>query len=395
MNYQKEAKEKLYSIEADIFKMIPDINSMSLMQGIGGLPVLYIQLYKNTRSRHYLNKIDLIIDLLIDLLQSNKASMSFCEGIAGVSFMLNYLQKHTRHNQSSFLEINNILDRLMLSYSRKHNSAYNLDFMHGSAGILVSWLNKKGSTGTIYQETQYLMTRYVQAIENYLQGLNDEANSKKIVNCGMAHGIISQIMVLSLYTSRFKDLRYTATLQKLINLVASVQDDPDDFSLSLFPAIRNLNDAMPKSGYRVPLGWCYGDTVVSIGLAKAGEVLNSSLIVKKAHDLAYRTTFRLTNKQAAVYDASFCHGSSSIAHTYNKWKWKSGDASFTSAYESWINRTIELSQFPDGIGGYKKFEGEKYTREAGILDGAAGVALVLSDYVYQKKPDWDSAFLLS
>jgi hypothetical protein len=394
MNLKNEVKEKLFSLEADIFKAAPN-SSMSLMQGIGGLPVLYLQLYKNTRQRVYLKKIDVIIDHLIDLIDSSEPSVTFCEGIAGVGFMLNYMQKATGHNIQLIKELSDLLDRLMMSFYKQHNSHYDMDFLHGSAGILVSWLNKKGASAQVREEIRILMPKYVKAVNAYLDGLNDPAAEKKIVNCGMAHGLISQIMILSLYTTKFKDAAYIPLIQRLVKLLVSVQADSDNHMDSNFPSIVNLSDLKPDNKYRVPLGWCYGDTVVSIGLAKAGEVLNDRQMINQAYQVAARSMLRETNQQAIVVDASFCHGSSSIAHTYNKWRWQSNTTTFDAAYQKWIERTLELCQYTDGIGGYKKFEGDKFTPEAGLLDGAAGVALVLSDYLYEQKSNWDAVFLLS
>lgn len=395
MKLKKEAQDKLFHIEADLYKELPGLNSLSLMQGIGGLPILYLQLYKNTRSRAYLKKTDAVLDKLIDILEREKASVTFCEGISGISYMLNYMQSQTAHNQDAVKELSHFLDRVMLNFYEQHHTAYDLDFLHGSAGMLVAWLNKKQSAKQARTEAKMLMKSYVGAVEVYLNGLTDAANEKKIVNCGMAHGLVSQLMVLSVYAERFKDHTYTPYLQRIVELISSVQYDSPDVSLSSFPAILNLSKAAPAAPYRVPLGWCYGDTVVSVGLAKAGEVLHNPQVVQQARAVAVRSIQRATDEQAIIYDASFCHGSSSIAHTYNKWKWHSSATCFDNAYEHWIKRTVDLCSFSDGIGGYKKFEGDKYSAEAGILDGAAGAALVLSDYVYNRQPNWDGVFLLS
>jgi lantibiotic modifying enzyme len=395
MNCREQIKEKLFSLEADIFEDVPHNNSMSLMQGIGGLPILYLQLYKATKSRNFLKKIDVIVDQLIDIVSDAEPSVTFCEGIAGIGFMLNYMQKETTHNKQTIKELSGILDNLMLTFYKQHNSFYDLDFLHGSAGILVAWLSKRESSVQTNDDIKMLMSKYITAVNVYLDGLADPENKKKIVNCGMAHGLISQIMILSLYTAKLKDNKYIPTLQRIVDLLVSVQADNDNPLASSFPSIIGLNDAKPDNKYLVPMGWCYGDTVVSVGLAKAGEILNDQAITNQAYQVAARTMARKTDEQAIIYDASFCHGSSSIAHTYNKWRWQSNSTVFDDAYTKWIMRTLELCQFTDGIGGYKKFEGNKFTASAGLLDGAAGVALVLADYVYNQKPTWDSVFLLS
>jgi hypothetical protein len=395
MNQKKAIKDKLFAMEADIFNAIPQHQSMSLLQGIGGLPILYLQLYKNTRSRSYLKKMDVIFDQLIDSLQRSEPSVTFCEGIAGVSLMLNYMHKETSYNKSTVSELIGILDTIMFRFYRQHNAFYDLDFLHGSAGILVAWLSKKSSSAKVFTEVKQLMPKFIEALEIYLNNLDAEPNPKKIVNCGMAHGLISQIMILSMYSSKFGDKQYLPLIEKMVSLMIAVQYKGNNVLKSVFPSIVNLNDDSADYKYIVPLGWCYGDTTASLGLAKAGEVLQDKNIVNYARQIALRSISRETDTQAIIYDASFCHGSASIAHSYNKWRWQTNDPAFSTAYEKWIGRTLELCQFEDGIGGFKKFEGDKYTPETGLLDGAAGVAMVLSDYVYDQKSTWDSAFLLS
>ncbi len=395
MNQKKAIKDKLFAMEADIFNAIPQHQSMSLLQGIGGLPILYLQLYKNTKSRSYLKKMDVIFDQLIDALRSSEPSVTFCEGIAGVSLMLNYMHKETSYNKRTVTELSGILDTIMFRFYQQHNSFYDLDFLHGSAGILVAWLSKKSSSAKVFEEVKQLMPKFVKALEIYLNNLNAEANPKKIVNCGMAHGLISQIMILSMYTSKFGDRQYLPLIERMVSLMIAVQYKGENVLNSVFPSIVNLNDDSVNYKYIVPLGWCYGDTTASIGLAKAGEVLEDQNIIDFAYQIALRSISRQTDTQAIIYDASFCHGSASIAHSYNKWRWRTNDPAFDTAYERWICRTLELCQFEDGIGGFKKFEGDKYSPETGLLDGAAGVAMVLSDYVYDQKSTWDSAFLLS
>ncbi|WP_316839787.1 lanthionine synthetase C family protein [Pedobacter gandavensis] len=392
MNYKKEVKEKLFSLEEGISEAVSGNHSMSLMQGLAGLPILYAELYKHTKSRSYLKKLDVVIDKLIDIIENTSASVSFCEGITGVAFMLNYLQTEMKYKQSMVKELNRILDRLMIHFYQ-HAENYNMDFMHGNAGILAYWLNKK--TKIFKKDTQLLMPKYVKELKTYLDGLKDPENDKKIVNCGMAHGLISNMMILAKYSERFNDHQYYYLLQEIVDLVLLTRSRTTGAINADFPAIIELGNINPDNQYRVPLGWCYGDTVVSIGLAKAGQALGNTRIRNLGHEVAVRTMERKTNAHAMILDASFCHGSSSIAHVYNRWRWETNDNSFDEAYTDWILKTVELCQYTDGIGGYKKFEGDHFTPEMGLLDGATGAALVLSDYVYGQKSSWDAAFLLS
>ena len=55
-----------------------------------------------------------------------------------------------------------------------------------------------------------------------------------------------------------------------------------------------------------------------------------------------------------------------------------------------------MARFEDGLAGYKAWQGENgWMNQHGILEGIAGIGLVLLSHLSNEEPSWDRSFLLS
>lgn len=63
----------------------------------------------------------------------------------------------------------------------------------------------------------------------------------------------------------------------------------------------------------------------------------------------------------------------------------------------WIEQTLDMAKFTDGLAGYKTWQGGVlgYETRYGLLEGIAGIGLVLLSYYYEIEPTWDECLLLS
>lgn len=63
----------------------------------------------------------------------------------------------------------------------------------------------------------------------------------------------------------------------------------------------------------------------------------------------------------------------------------------------WIGRTLSMAKFEDGLAGYKTWQGAErgFRNEYGLLEGIAGIRLVLLAYLSNEEPTWDECLLLS
>lgn len=56
-----------------------------------------------------------------------------------------------------------------------------------------------------------------------------------------------------------------------------------------------------------------------------------------------------------------------------------------------------MAKFEDGLAGYKTWQGAErgFRNEYGLLEGIAGIRLVLLAYLSDEEPTWDECLLLS
>jgi len=390
MNTTILAAEKLAHLEKDLFDNYLATGSASLMTGKGGLPLLYHNLYQATGNGEYQEKAGAVLEHLVDQVNEGLRSFSYCDGLAGFAYLLNYMREKDFVDDS----IDDLLadcDGILYNSMHEMLETDNLDYLHGAQGIAVYCLDR--------YKAGYMDKGRIDAIATaVINWVNKNAEDKQVpryVNCGMAHGLLASIMLLSKYSSLTADAAPAkAAIRAGVELLLRFRST-DAAGLSVFPSIVKVDDSTFDTTYNIPLGWCYGDTTVSVALCHAAQVLNDPSLADNALQLALQTTARNTRKSALVSDACFCHGSAGISHIYRKWHHHTGLAAFENGYHQWIEQTLELGSFEDGIGGYKKFQGGDYSREFGLLDGACGIAMVLADFMYDGQGDWDRFFLLS
>jgi lantibiotic biosynthesis protein len=142
--------------------------------------------------------------------------------------------------------------------------------------------------------------------------------------------------------------------------------------------------------------WCYGSPGAAVALLAAARVLGDDRIGACALALA-RTAAQHDPAHAGVIDASFCHGSSGLAHLYARLHASTDEPIFADAARRWLAHTLALRAPGEGVGGfsYATFDGGERVWEAAsnFLEGAAGVGLVLLSVCSWEAPEWDRALL--
>jgi lantibiotic modifying enzyme len=148
------------------------------------------------------------------------------------------------------------------------------------------------------------------------------------------------------------------------------------------------------------LAWCYGDAGVAAALLVAARCVNEGEWEREALALARRAAERKPDS-AGVKDAGLCHGSAGLGHIFNRLFQATGEESFRKAARYWLSRTLELRRPAQGIAGFSAYraatEGqeEQWEDRVGILEGAAGIALVLLAATTEIEPAWDRMLLVS
>ena len=143
------------------------------------------------------------------------------------------------------------------------------------------------------------------------------------------------------------------------------------------------------------LGWCYGDLSIAYTLYQAGVTFQDSRTVESAITILLQSTKRRSVEDTYIRDAGICHGSSGVAHIYNRLWHKTKNIIFKDACDYWILKTLEFSCHIDGIAGYKKYSPikQRFEAELGLLEGTTGIGLVLLSYLTGDFT-WDYSIML-
>ena len=168
---------------------------------------------------------------------------------------------------------------------------------------------------------------------------------------------------------------------------------------SLFPAF------IPVGGepYPTRTAWCYGDLGVATVLLSAAESFGRDDWRREALAIA-RTAARRSREDTLVKDAGLCHGSTGIAHLFNRMAQASGDDELRDAAERWYRVALDMRRPGEGLAGLLswvdvvengKLVGFEWKTEPGFLSGVAGIGLALLAAVTDFEPLWDRVLLVA
>jgi lantibiotic modifying enzyme len=215
-------------------------------------------------------------------------------------------------------------------------------------------------------------------------------------NLGVAHGIPGVIGFLAAANregigdprlARFADDAVRWTLARKSNGGSSI-----------FPAF------IPVGGdpYPTRTAWCYGDLGVAAMLLSAAQSFGRDDWSREALAIA-RIAARRSREDTLVKDAGLCHGSTGIAHLFNRMAQASGDDELRDAAERWYRVALDMRRPGEGLAGLLswvdvmengKFVGGEWKTEPGFLSGVAGVGLALLAAVTDFEPLWDRVLLV-
>jgi lantibiotic modifying enzyme len=145
--------------------------------------------------------------------------------------------------------------------------------------------------------------------------------------------------------------------------------------------------------------WCYGDLGIAAALLMAARGVGDAGWEQAAVALACRAAER-PRSQTGVVDACFCHGAAGLTHIYNRMYQATGEPKLGRAALYWLERTLGYYRLARDNGGSWVQGSKDSTRQEpwtgiDLVDGAAGVALVLLAAATSVEPTWDRMFLVS
>ncbi|HEX8112618.1 MAG TPA: lanthionine synthetase C family protein, partial [Kofleriaceae bacterium] len=212
-------------------------------------------------------------------------------------------------------------------------------------------------------------------------------------NLGLAHGVPGVIALLAgIRAAAVRPAETTHLLDALVGwLLAQARPDaPARYA-------HWVGDAEPD---RTQLAWCYGDLGIAAALHHAGVACNRPSWCGEALELARAAAQRSIETIPGI-DAGLCHGAIGAAHGFARLHHLTGDGSLRQAAADWYSHALALRTPGRGLAGWRAYQGpgnggdDEWISDAGLLSGAAGIALSLHAATTAREPSWDRALLWS
>jgi lantibiotic modifying enzyme len=391
--------EKLSEISDALLKNTEKLeNSIGLMGGKAGVALFFFYYAQLTMEEKYIEYAHELIADIFDIINKESCFHTFAGGLAGVGWMMEHLV------QNDFVEANTdeILQDLdpFLHKSMVYDSENgNYDFLHGAVGkgaYFLERLSKKESKDYLIELVNLLdkISHQKPGGKIAWESVLDHDKGTKGYNLSLSHGISSIIVFLAKMLEKGIFLeKVSRLLDGAVNYILSHKLDTKKYH-SHFPSW--VSEDYPIGPSR--LAWCYGDLGMGNALWQAGRAAGNKEWEEKSLDTLLHSTGRRDLKQNAVIDVGLCHGAAGITHIYNRMYHATGRSAFRESTLYWLDHALEMATYKDGYAGYKAWHTEKYggwVAEAGLLEGVAGIGLMLISIVSDIEPKWDRCLFLS
>jgi len=364
----------------------------SLMGGLAGIALFYSYDYIVFRREISYNKLENILIKIMYQLTRNMNNYSFSSGIAGVGWLVRHLIKQELLDDS-LKDLLDILDTKVIAYTKAELENGKFDYLHAGLGGFLHFNFQHEHINQYDDFVNSLLKTSLRCGDTLYWKGNMSSIRVKIedtVNMGMSHGLPGILVIIANVYKLNPSKELYDVMKMITNMFSKIEYNS---SQSIFPY--SYNEAISQSSYdNVRLAWCYGDLGISIAMWQAGEIMNDKLIKDNAVRICLHTTKRKKLAETGVVDAGLCHGSSGIAHIYNRMHVYTGIEEFKEAANYWIEETIKMAQFEGGVAGFKSWH-NGWENDYSFLEGIAGIGMVLLSHIKDEEPTWDRVLLLS
>lgn len=390
-------REKLNEVTQCLYEIDYENMPISLFQGIGGVSYFFFEKINSISATEKDKEFFIyLIELLVDKLNTEEYSFTYCDGLCGIAFILRKYHPLLTKYGYELDDLIEDIDSVLIHHLEKlsENDDMNTDFLHGTFGLLYYFSFFK------INDHQFRVN-YIKNI-NYIISYIDKAKSsiELNINYGLAHGLCSIMNVIKIYLAHFDP--NCKISRECLDLCCTLFTDPriDFKSSSLYPSISPINDfSINAEMHPVHLGWCYGDQTISTSLHNIAYFQNNEKLAQFSLKIADHWKKRDTIKKALnndhFYDYMLCHGVGSVA-LYNKiWFNITQDEQFYKNYDFFMMDLLSQEQAEDNVAGYKRAViNQQYEKSYGILTGVAGVGLILLDAFNSERKSWYDLFII-
>ena len=396
----KQIENKIYNICSLINDDDNQKKEIGLLTGNSGFAIYLFEIgSKYSDANHQENATEKIYNC-INSINTGNFSPTYCNGVAGFCWTLEYLAQND-YVDNADIEIVNNFDEYLHNQMIRFIQQKNYDYLHGAVGVGLYFIKRskrdKNVISYLDELLDILKAVSIEEADGSLKWKSVVINEtgQEAFNLSLSHGITSIIA----FTAKL--VKEDICREKALNILDGAlkyllkhKKNPLE-NIVYFPSWVDENDIAPKGGR---MAWCYNDLGIAAVLYWVSDVIKDASLKKLSVEiLTYHSNTR-DLKKAGVADAGLCHGSAGIAHIYYRMFFNTGIESFRESAAFWFDETLKLATFDDGPAGYKAWHTEKYggwVSEYGILEGIAGIGLAMHSYITGTEPKWDECLLLS
>jgi lantibiotic modifying enzyme len=403
-NLRKDTSSLKRKIQGKLLEIIEVIKKnnctdYSLLAGYSGIAIFLAHVNELYNNFNLNEEMESSVKKSLEIFKQQGATHAFCSGFAGVCWGTNHLVIENRIEA----DIGSLFEEIepCLAATSENDFKINLfDFMHGGIGAGIYFLERlPHSTARkhlekiiYYLEEQKMVSGHdIRWVNNFMRSANQ--SSELEFNLGLAHGVPSILYFLSkCYEKNIEKKKCEYLLKGSVNWLIKQKISTE--STSLYPSIVRENKTTKESSR---LAWCYGDLGIASTIWLAGKILKNEGWKQEAIEIMLHACERKNLQINHVIDAGICHGTAGIAHFFNRFYWETKLPIFKETADYWIDETLKMATFEEGLAGYKAWYGEEngWVNQYGLLEGISGIGLVLYSHISEDEPTWDKCLLLS
>ena len=214
------------------------------------------------------------------------------------------------------------------------------------------------------------------------------------LNCGLAHGIPGPMAVMAMaHSAGFPVPGLRDAVERCASWIVSRRCD-DRWGVN-WPAMVPLPDAGTTGEPPSRAAWCYGSPGVARALWLAGAALRDDHLKDLALE-AMAAVYRRPVPVRHIDSPTFCHGIAGLLQITLRFHHDTRLPIFRTAAADLTDQILDAYEPDDSLLGFRELQPDgSRVDQAGLLDGAPGVALVLLAAATDVEPTWDRMFLLA
>lgn len=363
-----------------------------LFSGQAGLCLFLYMYYKHTKEEEAFSAFQDSLTEMIEGIYSFD-NLFFANGVSGAAWLLDFLYREEAVS-SDVLEMVDGLDGFIESHLDVHQEVS--DFMHGSLGSAF-YFTQREKVDVVQKIFSILFEDSQEGDDLYwISKIYDEDHSSSdVVNLSLAHGSAAIISIISKFLSRQTTADHPELQDRLTRVINFLKHTKSKGPANVYPGHCFFNEKGELENAYARLSWCYGEMGIGQAFWQAGTSLAESSYQEEAIDIYRNTLQRKTLEDAGINDAGLCHGTAGLVHMYNRMYYNTGLAEFREAADNWVEQTLKVATFDDGLAGYKTWYQPNWVPEYSLLGGVSGVGLSLLSHLNQDCAAWDECLLLS